>query len=430
MKKDIWNEGLNHIDADLVEAFVKKSEKLEAKSRTKRIVLRAGALAACLLLITGSLALFGEKTPPVPVWNDARYTAEDMANVANIVYDSGGTNIYQEVCALNKDSLYLYRPPYGQTLNVYQYTPSSALEEHALYDFAAPFIGKLATAVGVEVPALKCHDHSKYGFLSLDTVNLEAYTFYGEQTCMYSWVACGGDALTLDGELVQIDQRQTDEQIIASLDSIKNKLFDLFGVTFQDVRLVRKVFDEYSDNGAERIDIYFYDASAHPLNASQEQPVSDQIRIFFINQKYHADVPVSDSFLTNVSIGYLKNRGDISEEYQVVSQEKMITLEAAEALLYNGYVFCRHVCPLCMAAQEKVSFRGYDFVTLEYLFAKKNSTPTVGYPFYAFYKKIGTGENGNIVYAKTYVPAIPVKGYQEYFESQTKVHENDNYSSW
>jgi len=45
-----------------------------------------------------------------------------------------------------------------------------------------------------------------------------------------------------------------------------------------------------------------------------------------------------------------------------------------------------------------------------------------GIPFYAFYKQIGTAENGNLIYAKTYVPAIKVRGYEEYFESQIQNH--------
>ena len=52
--------------------------------------------------------------------------------------------------------------------------------------------------------------------------------------------------------------------------------------------------------------------------------------------------------------------------------------------------------------------------------------PTGGVPFYAFYKKIGTAENGNICYAKTYVAAIEVSGYKEYFESQKNYHKNTN----
>ena len=75
-------------------------------------------------------------------------------------------------------------------------------------------------------------------------------------------------------------------------------------------------------------------------------------------------------------------------------------------MLYNGYVFGGHSCPLCMLAQDKIDFEGYDFVDIEYVFeySNKNETPSIGIPFYAFYKNIGTSENGNTIYAKTYVP--------------------------
>ena len=33
-----------------------------------------------------------------------------------------------------------------------------------------------------------------------------------------------------------------------------------------------------------------------------------------------------------------------------------------------------------------------------------------------------TKENGNIKYAVTYVPAVEIAGYEEYFESQKKYH--------
>ena len=82
-----------------------------------------------------------------------------------------------------------------------------------------------------------------------------------------------------------------------------------------------------------------------------------------------------------------------------------------------------------MAEQEKVSFKGYDFVDMEYVFGYVNKTAKtqIAIPFYAFYKKIGTAKNGNEIYAKTYVGAIELKGYEEYFESQKSKHsQTDN----
>ena len=76
--------------------------------------------------------------------------------------------------------------------------------------------------------------------------------------------------------------------------------------------------------------------------------------------------------------------------------------------------------------QDKISFQDYDFVDLEYVFGYDPQTgrPTVGIPFYAFYKEIKTAQNGNTVYAKTYVAAIEVSGYDAYFEKEEKNHKD------
>ena len=101
-------------------------------------------------------------------------------------------------------------------------------------------------------------------------------------------------------------------------------------------------------------------------------------------------------------------------------------MEEAERLLYNGYVFGGHSCKQCMENQDKVNFQGYDFVGFEYLPGLKyedlHYTPTSVFPFYTFYKKLYTAENGNDVYAKTYVCAVQLSGYEEYFESQVAEH--------
>ena len=67
---------------------------------------------------------------------------------------------------------------------------------------------------------------------------------------------------------------------------------------------------------------------------------------------------------------------------------------------------------------ERILRSPYDYET------EKN---TIGIPFYAFYKEIGTSKNGNTIYAKTYVPAIEISGLEEYFERQKDNHDNSRY---
>ena len=50
MKKKEWNEGLNHIDPDLVEKYVEQKDRLRHKNKKPNGGwLRFGAIAACFL---------------------------------------------------------------------------------------------------------------------------------------------------------------------------------------------------------------------------------------------------------------------------------------------------------------------------------------------------------------------------------------------
>lgn len=57
MKPKDWNEGLNQIDADLVEEFVAKSETLKKKTKKRVLLPRVGALAACVGILATCLCL-------------------------------------------------------------------------------------------------------------------------------------------------------------------------------------------------------------------------------------------------------------------------------------------------------------------------------------------------------------------------------------
>lgn len=79
MKKKEWNEGLNHIDPDLVEKYVEQKDRLRQKNKKpKSVWLRFGAIAACFLLIVSAVIVVpmlreddpGIITPPDGTSND------------------------------------------------------------------------------------------------------------------------------------------------------------------------------------------------------------------------------------------------------------------------------------------------------------------------------------------------------------------------
>ncbi len=74
MRKEEWNEGLNHVDPALVEAYVAQKEKLGQRNRQRSLWTRIGALAACLALIVSAIIIIprlgeddaGTIMPPAP----------------------------------------------------------------------------------------------------------------------------------------------------------------------------------------------------------------------------------------------------------------------------------------------------------------------------------------------------------------------------
>ena len=440
MKKSEWNEGLDHLDPDLIETYVEQKDGFRKNKKQKSVWLRIGAIAACLALIVGAVGVLPRLQNKIPVWDQAQYSAEEVAALfSGLKGDAVATNAYTTVSV--PDAKYLYIDPItdDEYLPVYQYHATEKKINEAEFEaFINGFLPKLAESVDVEPPRYEIKEEEDLAYRG------KTYLDYGGDFGDYrmwirqresdfsfsiykSW-SKGDPCIVLDGETVQIDQRLSDEEILSSLQSIKNKLFAIFNVSFPDAKIVRR-YGEYSEHGAETVSVYFYQKTEPELDPTQKGWMpSDYIEIQFDNISNFSGDTVGDGILTDATIYYKKNRTDSSKEYEPIANAKRISLEDAEALLYHGYVFGGHVCSLCMKRQDKISFQDYDFVDLEYVFGYDPQTgrPTVGMPFYAFYKEIKTAQNGNTVYAKTYVAAIEVSGYDKYFEKEKKNHQDIN----
>lgn len=202
--------------------------------------------------------------------------------------------------------------------------------------------------------------------------------------------------------LCRIGNRQSHEQIIASLSSIKQKLFDIFSVSFPDVKITKS----YS--------VYFYDASAHPMNQYQEEPVTDYIRISFDNYaNWEGDI-VSDDVLINSKITYCQYRMSVDTRYMKLGWSKLLSLEKAEEMLENGYYFAPVDCWACTSMQPKVDVTDYDHVGFEYL--QSRDLWKLVLPFYTFYTKIEDRADGGATYAKVYVCAVESPGLKLYYD--------------
>ena len=82
MKKKEWNEGLNHIDPDLVEKYVEQKDRLRQKNKKpKSIWLRFGAIAACFLLIVSAVIV-------VPMLREDEPSFQLPTDINNIIWNT------------------------------------------------------------------------------------------------------------------------------------------------------------------------------------------------------------------------------------------------------------------------------------------------------------------------------------------------------
>ncbi len=81
MKKQEWNEALDHLDPALVEEYVTKKMRLGVRAKRKKLGLRIVAIAACLALLAGALTLLpllrGDEAGGIPSENITGTNATD-----------------------------------------------------------------------------------------------------------------------------------------------------------------------------------------------------------------------------------------------------------------------------------------------------------------------------------------------------------------
>ena len=449
MKSDNILAALNDIDPELIE----DAEGQHKPSRTV-VFLKGGTVAAvvCLaffvvlayIFITDSIQL-GNRVPPIyptpprpsatipsptlPLYEGIVYTAEEIAGFFGSY--QGGTASYKEVCVPSPEYLQWRNTLDSPYWTLYQYNiPPLQINQTEFLNFFDPKLTGTANALGIATPPYTVHETSiAYTDRDLEILITDAdgYWFSAHHNAVFSTMLIANSADTgirLGDVQIEVDQTKSDDEIIASLSAIKETLFDLFGVSFSDITIKRHYYAD-SEHGAEWLYVYFYNKTDHPLNQIADTPYSDCITLEFDNALNYTDDIISDTILRNVTIRYLQYRLDPKAIYLRTKQVPIISLQEAEALLYKGYVFGGYSCPICIAEQAAVDFADYDFVEIVYLRTSKSYRGSASMiPFYTFYKKIGTAKNGCEVYAQTYVPAVQVSGYEEYFEAEHG-HENE-----
>lgn len=408
--------------------------------RALRISLIAAAIALAVLLpvifITAA-KLGGGETPAVtdtertdatssgtdiPGPGNHVYTAQEIADITSLKTLEGGTKIYTKVYAPSLDGLdYNCQPvPASDTVGMYERKIDGTANESEARAFINKYLPAVCKNLGVSA-----NYEIRYEEFS-GSESYEANIDYESEKNYYivasSNSTCDGisfsryyddyEPVKFGGVDISVDRRQTDEEMISSLQPLRELLCDLFDVDLPDIYIIRNYAD-YTETDMSSLTVCIYDKTKNVADI-RSNIYSDCIVLYFRNYRQTDSSIVSDGALNNATVSFYHYKKPAEEIYVKTADAHLISIEEAEELLHKGYVFGGHACPLCMAEQREVSFDEYDKVGLTYF---------NGIPFYAFYKDIGKAKyNDNRVYAKTLVCAIEVTGYKEYFESQKAYH--------
>lgn len=423
----------------LDEKYVEEASPEKARRITsfhKVTALRWASIAACLcvlalLSVNVLLPLFNGFSSRIPSYKDADYSAADIGKIFGNT-ESSETSSYEKIYVPSSEFLNISPFSLPEQIEIYESQSfKKEIDKSQLSQFTDPIFSRFASEINAAVPSYEIKEEASSS--GIDSLRISVREF-GDYTVRVSQMKTHysvsftsyNGPLSIGGVNIEVDQTKTDSEIVTSLAEIKEKLFYVLGVEFSDVKITRR-YGGYSKHGVEQLYVFLYNEDDHPLNAYADFPLSDYIWLTFSNSENSEGKVASDGILSDVDVFYRQHRYNVGDSYTLAKKVRTISIAEAEQLLYNGYVFGGHSCPLCMAAQEKVDFEGYDYVSLTYMFGyNEASKKSESIPFYVFYKNIGVAQNGNKIYARTYVPAIQVSGYKEYFESQKKNHRSDD----
>ena len=447
LTKGTFNKALGKIDPARISESLEYSEKSNKTEKTKTpvfkrlTVIAVAALLGAGLIAAGAViaAKLGEETPAVtdiergdattnsdadlPVPGTRVLTAQEIADKTSLKTLEGGTKIYTTMYAPSLESLnyYCLPMPNTETVGIYErrVDRTGAVNESEAKSFINKYLPATLKSLGIS--AEYSINHSEFADYSSEayeaTVSEGNYMAFAHSNALINSISFlrvydEYTPIKLGGVDISVDRRQTDEEIISSLQPLRSLLCNLFDTDLPDMYVVRNYAD-YAETDMSSLTVYIYDKTKNVADI-RSNIYSDCIVLYFRNYRMTDSSIVSDGMLNNVAVTYYRYNKPAEEVYVKTADARLISIKEAEELLHKGYVFGGHACPLCMAAHKEVSFDEYDKVGLVYV---------DGIPFYAFYKDIGKANyNENRVFARTLVCAVEVSGYKEYFDSQKAFH--------
>ncbi len=388
--------------------------------RSQRLT-RFTAIAAAVVIVLGAVfALTQNPTSSfyiggVPTYDGAYLTAEQLDELFSATNDSyAATNAYTTYFAPSIEQLYIGELPTDEYATVWKYMQNQNKPDKTEFDeVVSEYFQRICMLLGKSTPEYTVKENSVSGAFttiidSTESFNsLSAYENSSFREVMT--YAVNGEIISVNGEELVLVGDLSDAEIFTFLSDVKESLFGAFNVEF-DSQKIERGYGNDEDSEAKWIRVIYYNSSNYPADG-------DRISILFNSDK------APEGFLYATGINYTDYSFELEDAYTPLAECRIITLDEAETLLKLGCVFGGHSCPICMSQQSAVDFSDYDYVGFEYVSGGTNDEDGwISVPFYAFYLDIGETEGGNRIYAQTFVPAVEIKGLDEYFDMQKTDH--------
>ncbi len=415
-------EMISYVMSNIHNCHVQEAAGYQAKKK-KPIWVSMGAIAACVAIvagigISGRLLHRGVDTP----WEQVTIlpSAEDVASVfEGQAEDSAGTSSYIQLFYPEGMPLDISAMPEEEHLVLYRVNrPSKALDQAQFTTWSDAVLSRLSVGLGVSESAWERWDYSSDRKLLLAYGDEEISVRFEQMSGEYEGDEClnriqltnGANPVYLYDKQISLDTSQSEEEILASLEWVKEALFAAFGHSF-DSQDVRFIYSPDSEGQIGSVSVHYYDRS---------DLLGKQGIVLRFQQPVGAE---GQTVWNRCQVIYTQYRMPTEAYYTEQGVATRLSLAEAEEMLHQGYVFGGHSCAACMSLQDRVSFEEYDYVGFEYVAGAEQMIP-----FYTFYKQIGTTENGNAHYAMTYVCAVAVDGLEEYFAHQEEQHASNGVS--
>ena len=226
MSNNRFRDAMGQIDDHLLERCEAYEQKLTKK---KRIRLWGTVTAAACLTVMIGVSLFMSRNEPASL-----FTANDIAALfqRGDGLMSDGTSI--TVYAPNENALGLLPVPHTNAIPLFQcVSPEETSNEESIREFADGILSGVAQAFGETVPEFAVDIFEKSARLETEigghSISVYQYGYlnsFGISRC--SLHSAKATTTVINGHKVQIDQTQTDEEIIAGLSDIHQILQDIF----------------------------------------------------------------------------------------------------------------------------------------------------------------------------------------------------------